>query len=161
MFTAHTKSAEMGFQGLPHSSVEDGEFRSLERTLAKLAENEQWLAKNADKILPASEYEIVPTSENDPNARAVLVKEDEYVLRCLGAAVMMRWSTLPTKLRRELFDHASSLGEFEQGSSIGLLEQTARLKGLIARFLHSHNGSPTVPLWQGRAGPDQETNVGV
>jgi hypothetical protein len=53
------------------------EFRSLERTRTKLAENEQWLAHNADKILPASEYGIVPTSEYDPNTRAVLVKEDE------------------------------------------------------------------------------------
>jgi hypothetical protein len=86
MFTAHTKSAEMGFQSLPHSSGEDGEFRSLERTLAKLAENEQRLAENADKILPAAEYEIVPTSEYNPNARVVVVKEDEYVLRCLGTA---------------------------------------------------------------------------
>ena len=108
-----------------------------------LSENEQWLAHNADKILLASQYEIVSTSEYGHNKRAVLVKEDEYVLRCLGAAVMMRWSTLPAKLQRELFDHASSLGEFDQDGSVSPPEQTAKLKGLIARFLHNHNGPPT------------------
>ena len=76
-------------------TAEDGEFRSLEQTRTTLAENEQWLARNADKVLTASQYEIVPTSEHDHNKRAVLVKEDDYVLRCLGAAVMIRWSTLP------------------------------------------------------------------
>ena len=147
MFTAQqdrTKTAEDGeFSGAPRSPGEDGEFRSLEQTRTALAEKEQWLARNADKVLTASQYEIVPTSEHDHNKRAVLVKEDDYVLRCLGAAVMMRWSTLPAKLQRELFDHASSLGEFDHDSSFSPPEQTARLKGLIARFLHNHNGPPT------------------
>jgi hypothetical protein len=127
MFTAHAKTAEeVGFQGLPHSPGEDGEFRSLERTAKTLAENEQWLAHNADKVLPTSEYGIAPTSEYAPNIRAVLVKEDEYVLRCLGAAVMIRWSTLPAKLQRELFDHASSLGKFDQDNSISPFGRRAR-----------------------------------
>jgi hypothetical protein len=131
-----------GLPGTPRPPGQDGEFRSLEQTRTTLAQNEQWLAHNADKVLPASEYEIAPTSEYDHHRRGVLVKEDEFVLRCLGAAVMMRWSTLPAKLQRELFDHASSLGEFDQDGSIGPAERTARLKGLIARFLHDHNGPP-------------------
>ena len=144
MFAAQqyrAKTAEDGgFPGTPRSAGEEGEFRAPEQTRTTLAENEQWLVHNADKVLPASRYEIVPTSEYDHNKRVLLVKEDEYVLRCLGAAVMMRWSTLPAKLQRELFDHANSLGEFDQDSSISPSEQTARLKGLIARFLHNHNG---------------------
>lgn len=147
MFTAQQDRAkaadESGFPGTPRSPSEDREFRNLEQTRTTLAENEQWLAHNADKILTASQCEIVPTSEYDHDKRAVLVKEDEYVLRRLGTAVMMRWSTLPAKLQRQLFDHASSLGEFDQGSSISPPEQAARLKGLIARFLHNHNGPPT------------------
>jgi len=39
----------------------------------------------------------------------------------------MRWNTLPTKLQRELFDNASSVGD---------LLQAGALKGQIARFLH-------------------------
>ncbi|HLL28032.1 MAG TPA: hypothetical protein VKT73_10375 [Xanthobacteraceae bacterium] len=54
---------------------------------------------------------------------------DEKILEYLGAAVIMRWGTLPTKIQRELFEHAASLAG---------LGQTAELKGQIARFLHNH-----------------------
>ncbi len=56
--------------------------------------------------------------------------EDKKILECLGAAVIMRWGTLPTKIQRELFEHATSLAD---------LAQTAPPKGQIARFLHNHN----------------------
>jgi hypothetical protein len=54
--------------------------------------------------------------------------EEEHILDCLGAAVMMRWGTLPTKIQRELFDYATSLAD---------LRHTAQLRGQIARFLHN------------------------
>jgi hypothetical protein len=41
----------------------------------------------------------------------------------------MRWNTLPTKLQKELFDHASSVGDVLQAGAV---------KGQIARFLHNH-----------------------
>jgi len=41
----------------------------------------------------------------------------------------MHWNTLPRKLQRELFDHASSMGD---------LLHTSALRGQIARFLHKH-----------------------
>jgi hypothetical protein len=37
--------------------------------------------------------------------------EDEKILECLGAAVITRWGTLPTKIQRELFEHATSLAD--------------------------------------------------
>jgi hypothetical protein len=43
----------------------------------------------------------------------------------------MRWGTLPTKIHRDLFEHATSLA---------YLAQTAPPKGQIARFLHKHKG---------------------
>ena len=48
----------------------------------------------------------------------------------------MRWGTLPAKIQRELFEHATSLAD---------LAQTAPLKREIARFLHNHkdDGAPT------------------
>ena len=55
--------------------------------------------------------------------------EEDQILRSLGAAVITRWNTIPTKLQRELFDDASSMGQ---------LLQTDLLKGQIARFLHKH-----------------------
>jgi hypothetical protein len=55
--------------------------------------------------------------------------EDEKILECLGAAVIMRWGTLPTKIQQELFEHATSLAD---------LAQPAPPKEQIARFLHNH-----------------------
>jgi len=63
------------------------------------------------------------------NALAALAKEEEHILRCLGAAVIMHWNDLPPDIQRELFDHAISMGE---------LRHTAELKGQIARFLRKH-----------------------
>jgi hypothetical protein len=37
-----------------------------------------------------------PKSENNQHRRAALAEEDEHVLRCLGAAVIMHWNDLPT-----------------------------------------------------------------
>jgi hypothetical protein len=54
--------------------------------------------------------------------------EEEKILEYLGAAVIMRWGTLPTKIQRELFEHAASLAD---------MGQTVELKGQIARFLHN------------------------
>ena len=45
------------------------------------------------------------------------------------AAVIMNWNNIPTKLQRELFDCASTIGD---------LQQISPLKGQIARFLHNH-----------------------
>jgi len=55
--------------------------------------------------------------------------ENEKILECLGAAVILLWGSLPTKIQRELFEHATSLAD---------LAQTAPPKGQIARFLHNH-----------------------
>jgi hypothetical protein len=55
--------------------------------------------------------------------------EDKKILECLGVAVITRWGALPTKIQRELFQHATSLAD---------LAQTVPPKGRIARFLHNH-----------------------
>ena len=55
-----------------------------------------------------------------------LAEEEEHILRCFGAALMMQWNTLPTKLRSELFDNAGATGQ---------LLETAALREQIACFL--------------------------
>lgn len=60
---------------------------------------------------------------------AVLAAEEEHILRCLGAAVIVQWNALPTPLRREIFDTAGSVGK---------LLETEALRAQIARFLHKH-----------------------
>ena len=88
-------------------------------SFSSLADNEELLANKFDKMVQ------VPAEEQP----VILAVEEERVLRCLGAAVIMQWNTLPAKLQRELFDTAGSMGE---------LLDTAALRGQIARFLHKH-----------------------
>lgn len=54
---------------------------------------------------------------------------EERILRCLGAAVILEWSELPTEIQRKLFEGASTLDD---------PDQQFQLKQLIARFLHVH-----------------------
>jgi len=99
------------------------ELEKSEKSFTLLADNEQWLADNHQYTLSAP--------EQDRSNGCGLAEEEEQILRCLGAALIMQWSTLPTKLQRELFDNAGAMGE---------LLQTSALRGKIARFLHKHKG---------------------
>jgi hypothetical protein len=98
---------------------EKREFQELEKSFSVLADNEQWLVDNYNKTIHAPEQDL--------SNGVTLAEEEEHVLRCLGAALLMQWNTLPTKLCRELFDNAGSMGE---------LLETSALRGQIARFLH-------------------------
>ncbi len=99
---------------------ESRQFREREQSFTVLANNEDWLADNFEKALHASDPE---------GDAATLAATEEQVLRCLGAAVIMQWNTIPKKLQRELFDSAGSMGD---------MLKTATLRGQIARFLHKH-----------------------
>ena len=101
------------------------EFHAHEQSLTMLADNKQWLADNDDKLADNSD-EIVNVPKPSVASEATLAAEEEHILRCLGAALIMQWNTLPTELQRELFDNAGSMGE---------LLDTAALRGQIARFL--------------------------
>jgi hypothetical protein len=122
------------------------EFKKLERSFSARADNEQWLVDDHDKAVHApaqlgvsEEVEGVHAPARprfDEEAEEVHAleppriteeAEGEHILRCLGAALIMQWNTLPTKLQRELFDNAGAMGE---------LLDTATLRGQIARFLH-------------------------
>jgi hypothetical protein len=103
------------------SPNERREFQELEQSFTVLADNEQWVADNQDKTVRSTKFEQMD--------RAALAQEEEQILRCLGAALILQWNTLPQKLRRELFDSAGDMGE---------LLETAELRGKIARFLHKH-----------------------
>jgi len=119
-------------------SADPGEIRDLrrlEQSFLSLAKNEDWLADNLDKIVRsqdgrATEY---PGEKIDGRTASEI---EEHILRCLGAAAMLHWGTIPAKLQRELFDTAGSMGS---------LLRTPELRGQIARFLHSH---------QNKADPD-------
>jgi hypothetical protein len=95
------------------------EFQRLEHSFTELADNGDWMANNLDKTI----------QRGDTPGTVTLAEEEGQILRCLGASVIMRWDTLPTKLQKELFDNASSVGE---------LLQSGEFRQQMARFLHKH-----------------------
>ena len=96
-------------------------FEQLQDSHTSRADNEQMLA---DQYVDA-----VNAGGTERLRGAALAAEEERILRCLGAAVIMQWNSLPTTLQREIFDTAGS---------VGTLLDTAALRGQIARFLHKH-----------------------
>jgi len=125
MFKSRQYRAKAAAYGeLVKSSADADESRKLQQqqdSLASLADNEEILADN---------YAIAVTATEAERSRgAALAAEEEHVLRCLGAAVIMQWNALPTALQREIFDTAGSVGK---------LLDTAALRAQIARFLHKH-----------------------
>ena len=133
MFTAEhfrmkvTESSE----SLKNSNA-PSEIRKFQRSMesfGQLARNEDWLADNFDKMIRSQDV----LSKDEPVAKwldsEAVGRMEEHILRCLGAAMMMQWNTIPRKLQRELFDTAGSLGD---------VLQTVTLRGQIARFLHRH-----------------------
>src|SRR5581483_8071803 len=100
---------------------ESRKLQERQDRLVSLADNEQGLSDDYD--------DAVHVAEQDRSRGAALADEEEHVLRCLGAAIIMQWNALPTTLQREIFDTAGSVGK---------LLETAALRGQIARFLHKH-----------------------
>jgi hypothetical protein len=127
MFSAEqyrAKAAEyLELAAKTESPNEIREFGDLERSYTVLAANEEWLKCNFDKIVRAP--------DKDRLEGGALAAEEEHILRCLGAAVIMQWNNIPKKLQRELFDDAGSMGD---------LLSTKDLRGKVARFLHKHQG---------------------
>ena len=70
-------------------------------------------------------FAVCSTQQDGTNRTAA----EDQVLRCLGAALIMQWNTLPAELQRELFNNAGDMGE---------LLDTSALRGQIARFLRAH-----------------------
>jgi hypothetical protein len=121
------KSAE----ALKHTDVpsEIQQLQRSERSFTELAQNETWLADSFDKMIRSRRLDAHEESAGKPLERNTVAEVEEHILRCLGAAVIMQWNTIPTKLQRELFDTAGSLGD---------VTHTTILRGQIARFLHDH-----------------------
>jgi hypothetical protein len=70
-----------------------------------------------------------PKSAAQDRRERALAGEEERILRCLGAALIMQWNELPRGIQRSLFEHAVSLGD---------PRDTPALKESLARFLHTY-----------------------
>lgn len=133
MLTAeHCRAKAADFAGLldaARSPAETRMFRELKQSYLALAENMEWMAANRDKTIERrAEGPAVQPRKRQRNRRAAPAERDN-ILRCLGAAVIMRWNTVPTKLQRELFEDASAIVDGRQ---------IAPLREVLARFLHDH-----------------------
>jgi hypothetical protein len=95
------------------------EYRNLGRRFTEMADHEEWVGRNFKKTLHQS-------SDDQDVADSA---EEERILRCLGASVILHWNNLPKKLQKELFDSAGAMGD---------LLKTKELRAEIARFLHAH-----------------------
>ena len=130
MFTAQQYRAKAakyeGFLATAQSPAEIAEYRDLKHSYASHADNLDWLAANAGKTLSTDVREPSSRIRRD---RDGAYAEQQNILRCLGAAVMLNWNTIPTKLQRALFEAASTIQDSER---------TAPLKDALARFLHDH-----------------------
>lgn len=127
MFTAQQYRTEAarydGFLAAAQSPAEAAEYRGLKQSYALHADNLDWFAANAGKTVISDPHDPPFRRRPDPDAAYA---EQENILRCLGAALILNWNTIPTKLQRALFEAASSRG------------QAAALKEAIAQFLHDH-----------------------
>jgi hypothetical protein len=111
------KAAEYGERGRASDlTSEILEYRGLARRLAEWADNEE-TADNRSKQRP---------SRQDSDRPADQVAEDERILLCLGAAVVVEWDNLPRQVQSELSALAATLRE---------RLQTTALRAQIARFL--------------------------
>jgi hypothetical protein len=97
------------------------EFSDLEKSFTTLADNEEWLSDNHTKTVQTPAVDV-------PGAPA-LEQQEEHLLRCLGAALIMQWNELPSNIRRQLFDSAGTMGDAVDVTS---------LRERIARFLNEH-----------------------
>ena len=83
-------------RALKHTDV-PSEIRELQRSkqsFSALAENEDWLVNNFDKIIHS---QGIPPQDGDAEkrtARETVAENEERILRCLGAAVIMPWNTI-------------------------------------------------------------------
>jgi hypothetical protein len=138
MFTTKQYRAKSNEYGeLSKGSSDPGQTRKHQASsdsFSALADNQEWLADNFDKMLQPPDEGPDEGSDEKPSGHVTLAAEEEHILRCLGAAVIMHWNTIATKLQREIFDTAGSMGE---------LLATAELRAQIARFLHKHKDGDT------------------
>jgi hypothetical protein len=135
MFTAEQfrARAAQSAESLKHTDVPSRirELRRSQRRFTSLAQNEDWLADNFDRMIASRDVTSGDEVVRQPLDHNTVAETEEHLLRCLGAAVIMEWNTIPKKLQRELFDTAGSLGD---------VLQTIKLRGELARFLHNYKG---------------------
>jgi hypothetical protein len=111
------KAAEYGERGRASDvTSEILEYRGLARRLAEWADNEE-SAENRSKQRPRRQGSSQPADQ---------IAEEDRILLCLGAALVVDWDNLPEQVQSELSALAATMRE---------QLQTTALRAQIARFL--------------------------
>ena len=96
--------------------------------MTRLALRRPWQARRCQKHGKAGDPVLgiaeLPSADATPF-------EEEHILECLGAAVIMRWGTLPTKIQRELFESADNP---RRPQADGSLKEKLRASCIITRM---------------------------
>jgi hypothetical protein len=58
-----------------------------------------------------------------------LEEDEQHILQCLGASVLLQWNDLPNDVQRDLFETATS---------VMASDQSERVRQQLAVFLHDH-----------------------
>src|SRR5277367_5912061 len=105
------KALEYGnLAGTSANTDEKREYQKLQQSFAELADNDEWLAGHRKQTLHVADIAYSgeaflakeePIVQNKDSDNALLAQEEEHILRCLGAALITQWGTLPQKLKRE------------------------------------------------------------
>src|SRR5258707_14517523 len=77
------------------------EFRRLEQSYLTLAENEEWMADNLEKINS-------PGADDNWYGDAILAQQKKHTLGCHGADVPTRSTAIPTQIQ-QLVDDAGCM----------------------------------------------------
>ena len=117
---------------MARSPAEHGEYRDLQRSFASHADNLDWMTANAGKIVSGLPYNP-KKAMRDPRAEQI---ENPDILRCLGAAMILNWNTIPAKLQRSLFEDATDI----------LGEPGSPSKTVLAQYLHDHKNDARRPF---------------
>ena len=107
--------------------AETREFRKLQQSYLTLAENEEWMADNREKINS-------PGADDNSYDDVLLPRQEKNALGRLGAADPTQSTQILAKIQ-QVYDDAGFKG--------GLL-QTATLRGQIARFLQNYRTNKPV-----------------
>jgi len=75
---------------------QSGRIQGVAHQHSAFAERNEGIPRSRDDI-----HDACRKRRMDGGSSTALVEEEEQILKCLGAAVLMRWNTVPTKLQRD------------------------------------------------------------
>jgi hypothetical protein len=69
------------------------------------------MTRNANRVSPNPGIIEPPAREDSAGGALKDFHEEDDILRCFGAAVILQWDTLPSKLQKELYATVSALSD--------------------------------------------------